>query len=303
MVSKFCDMFRCLTGKKKLRLETERAARRKTLVRIISQYFARMTANSSQLTDCDVGGPLGRVLPMFPKEVGFNCTAIVDYYGEPGPEGNHSGIIGHLQADTADVSTIPFRFPLEGDPVTFGHVVFADSLSFTTFYKRPKPPVADNDLMASLLLIDLQVWMCLLFLVISICAVLRRQGSRSPMFKVIQCFFQMTSRQTRAVSSRALGLTTIMGFFVIAMFYSNFMLSNLVRQEKPSVLQFFFDVLKPDAKMYFTSENQILSELKRSTDPRIRRVVAKVERQDLKDTMLAEGMEGFRPFCQIVDDV
>ncbi|KAI1303734.1 hypothetical protein HDE_02082 [Halotydeus destructor] len=73
------------------------------------------------------------------------------------------------------------------------------------------------------------------------------------------------------------------------------MLSNLVRQEKPNVLQFFFDVLQPDAKMYFTSENQILSELKRSTDPKMREVVDKVGEQD-SDTMLAEGMEGFSKF-------
>ncbi|KAI1303733.1 hypothetical protein HDE_02083 [Halotydeus destructor] len=291
----YCHLFDCLSGQKKLELERRQHERKDVLVRIVSQYFPAMMMNSSDPSNCEIGGTLGNVMPLFPRSLGYNCTAIVDDLGGPDSMGNHSGMIGRFQADTADFSPILFRVPLEGDPIAFDHIVFTDKISFSTAYKRPKAPMADNDVTASFRLIENHVWFYLIFMIVLLYAVLKRQGHKNPGFVILKYFLQMTGQQTRAISSRILALAVLVGFFVIGMFYSNFMLSELVRQEKPNVLRNFFDVLRPDAEMFFSSDSQMLNELKRSNNPRMKQIVEKYEKSANKKAPM-EGMEGFNEF-------
>ncbi|KAI1303738.1 hypothetical protein HDE_02086 [Halotydeus destructor] len=273
--------------------------RKKVLVRIVSQYFQGMMENGADPSDCELTGLIHDVLPLFPKVLGYNCTAFADISGEPLPSGNHSGIIGHFQADTVDFSPVPFRVPLEGDPVSIGHVAFSDKISFTTVYKRPRPPVADSDLMASFQHVDYTVWLILSLIIMFVSLILRLQGDRNPLFHLTQCFLQMTGRQSVTVSSRILGWTLLIGFFVISVLYANFMLSDFVRQEKPYVLQYFFDVLNPEAEVFFSKDNQMFNELQRSADPRMSEIVQKAIKKGMEKITLKGGISGFSEF---IDD-
>ncbi|KAI1303740.1 hypothetical protein HDE_02084 [Halotydeus destructor] len=295
-MSKFCEIFRCLAGETKLRLQVDRKERKTVLVRIVSQYFSSMMENSSNINDCEITGLVHDMLPLFPKILGYNCTAFVDFSGGPMPSGNHSGIIGHFQADNVDFSPVPFRVPLEDDPVAIGHVAFSDKISFSTVYVRSSSPIADRDLMTFFQHVDYEIWIIFSLIIVFVSFILRLQGDRNPLFHLIQCFLQTTGRQSVKVSSRILGWTLLIGFFVISVFYANFILSDLVRQEKPSVLQYFFDVLNPEAEIFFSKDNQMFNELQRSADPRMSQIVQKATKKGIEKITLKEGMVGFSEF-------
>ncbi|KAI1303735.1 hypothetical protein HDE_02081 [Halotydeus destructor] len=279
-----------------MRLKSQRRDRKNVLVRIVAQYFPNMMTNSSDPSMCEIAGSLGDAMPLFPKILGFNCTAIVDKHGGPDSSGNHDGIIGHFQAGTVDFSPVPIRVPLEGDPISISHIIFADKISYSTAYLRPEPPIADNDLTDSFQQVENPVWLLFFLLTFLIGILLKIHGHKTPIYDVIQCVLQLEGRQTNRASSRILGWTTVMGLFILIMHFSEFMLSDLVRQEKPEVLQYFFDVLRPDAEIYFSRDNQMLNELQRSSDQRVKDIVRKLDGKNSSSYTLAPGIAGFTDF-------
>ncbi|KAI1305272.1 hypothetical protein HDE_01615 [Halotydeus destructor] len=292
-MSKFCHIFRCISGSEEQRYVRLRKERQKILVRVVSQFYPQMMMNSSDPSDCKIDGVTGNQVTIFPKILGFNCTAFVDVIGRPTSSGNHTGIIGQLQNDVADMSAVPFRFPLRDDPVYVGNTVVSDSITFTTVYKRPEPSRADIDLLESFFHIDWQSWLCIALLLLLTFSVGKLQRHKGAIWNVIQCFLQHMGKQANTLSSRLLGLAMLFGFFVLWMFYSNFMLSQIVRQEKPDVLEHFMDILRPEARVIFSPENQIYSEVCSSTIPGIEKVANKIKDKKIEDIMLVEGFDSF----------
>ncbi|KAI1294238.1 hypothetical protein HDE_06203 [Halotydeus destructor] len=250
----------------------EKKERSKTLVRMVSRVFPKMMENSSAPTDCKINGLTGYTVPMFAKRLGFNCSATVDYIGQPSKSGNYSGIIGQLQFDMADFSATPLRIPLEGDPIKVGHVVFSDRFSFLTVYKVPEAPTNDFDLIESFRQIDSVSWISLTFLLLISLVLLKLQGNRNPLMDVVRYLLQLSGFQSSSVSSKILGITMLVGFFVLSMFYSNFMLTEIVRQEKPNVLEHFFDMLRPEAKICAFRADPSFRELKKSSSPKFKQI-------------------------------
>ncbi|KAI1303635.1 hypothetical protein HDE_02092 [Halotydeus destructor] len=261
------------------------------LVNIVVLHYDRFVVNSStQGKDCTLGGALGSTYALFPKYLGFNCTAYTAHSSRRDKDGNYTGYIGRLQSGLADFSPTTAHVPLAGLPVDYSPVVTSDKLTFTTVYDRPKQAISDSDLLASFQQIDIVSWAAFVLLVIGTAFVLRYQKYKWPLFEVFQCFFQYTGFEAKTLSGRLHSWATLVGFFVLALFYSNFMLSELVQEEHPTVLKNFFDVLKPEAAIRFTSAFPEDLALKNSKNARVRLISEIIEREGVAK-LTAIGMK------------
>ncbi|KAI1303634.1 Retrovirus-related Pol polyprotein from type-1 retrotransposable element R1 [Halotydeus destructor] len=282
-MTNFCSVFNCLSGKKLTHKLAERAWIRSQLVRIVVLHYPPLTLNSSRPgEDCEIGGALRFVYPLIPKHVGFNCTAYTATSSRQDKDGNYTGYIGRLQSDRADYSPALTHLPLPGIPVEYSPVVTSDKITFTTMYERPRRAISDSDLLASFRQIDIVSWVTFFLLVMITAFMLRCQKQKWPLFKVFQCFLPVYWLRRKDVFKSSSQLGSGSGFFVLALFYSNFMLSELVQEEHPSVLKSFFDVLKPEADIHFTDSFPVDLALKHSKSARVRLISDRVEHEGVE---------------------
>ncbi|KAI1303696.1 hypothetical protein HDE_02143 [Halotydeus destructor] len=295
-MKKFCAIFRCFTGTRLAKIRAERVARKSQLVKIVALFVDKMFVENED-ESCSLGGVAGSEMPLMPKLVGFNCTVGVDQPGELDVSGNYSGVIGRLQRGTADISTMPASLPLEGLPVFHGAVAFADRISFTTMYKRPQRAQGDSDLLATFLQFDASALAAILCLITSLLVVLKLHRQRSVVFKVIQSLLQSVSPHGTNISVRLLFWSMASGFFILTSYYSNYILTDILRQQHPRVLKYFFDILKPGADVYVLPQTPVLHTLKRSANPKIRAIADKVDAMPARN-MADLGLGSSRLFLE-----
>ncbi|KAI1303633.1 hypothetical protein HDE_02090 [Halotydeus destructor] len=254
--------------------------------------------NGTDPSDCHLDGLLADELTLMPKVLGYNCTAFTASGSQRTKEGNYTGYIGRLQADLADYSPATTMVPLTGNPVDFSPVVTADTITFTTMYTRPSRLPGDTDLLASLDQIDYLAWVVFVVLLLLIAMVLKFQRQNGVLFKVAQGFFQYTGLEGKAQSNKIFGWTVTVGFFVLSLFYANFILSQLVRQDHPKVLKSFFDVLKPEAKIRFTKEFPVYQSLKSVRNTQVRLIADRIKHEGIEKLTIPGGLDSYKLFIE-----
>ncbi|KAI1303695.1 hypothetical protein HDE_02142 [Halotydeus destructor] len=284
----FCSIFKCFTGARLGQIVAERAKRKSQLVKIVAQYVKDVFQEDEDEW-CSLGGFAGSAMPLIPKLVGFNCTVSVDDPGKLDMSGNYSGIIGSLQRGTADVTPMPVSLPLEGLPVHHGAVSFADKISFTTMYKRPRTVPGDSDLLTTFLQFDASALAAILCLFTALFAVLKFHRQRDAVFKIVQSLLQSVSPHMTNFSVRLLYWSMASGFFILTSYYSNYILTDNLRQQHPNVLRYFFDILKSEAEVYILPETPVRHTLRRSANPKVRAVADKLDAMPARNTI--RGMD------------
>ncbi|KAI1303732.1 hypothetical protein HDE_02088 [Halotydeus destructor] len=264
------------------------------MVRIVTQYFEQLTSDNDDPYACQPIGPLGLTTPLIPKILGFNCTAFTDLNDYE--DGNYTGLIGHLIDNTADYVPIPLKMPLRGNPVAYGPVTMAGQISFATLYKRPRRALSDSDLMVSFMQIDVSSWISLLSLFLGLCLLLKLKGYKTSFFTVAQCFLQSLGPKGQSIAIRILGWTMLQGFFVLTLYYSNFILTRIVSPEQPVVLRNFADMLDPNVDLSFSDDFPVFHIMKESTNPTMQAVVAKAEKLGLENITMKGGMTGYNAY-------
>ncbi|KAI1303646.1 hypothetical protein HDE_02079 [Halotydeus destructor] len=273
-----------------------RIARRKKLVRMVCLHIDNMVGKDFDPSDCKLSGTLGSKVTLMPKLLGYNCSMATDVASELGSDGNYTGFIGQLQRNVADFTSMPTNTPLPGDPVSHGAVMFADKISYTTMYERPHRPSSDSDVLSSLLQFDTLSWVAIMCSMAALSFVLTIQRQQSVFFLLVRCLLQYGELRTRALSVRILGWSMVVAFFLFNSFYSNFILTSIVRQEYPHILSHFFDILKPDVDIYFSQDFPFYDILKNSRIRKVQSVAEKANLLGLNNTFVAGGVDSYDIF-------
>ncbi|KAI1303737.1 hypothetical protein HDE_02087 [Halotydeus destructor] len=295
-MAKLCNVFKCLSGQKLANKMAEIGARKNKMVRIVSLYMNSLVTNGENPNDCQLGGALGFSKPLIPKILGFNCTAFTSRYGRQNGSGNYTGLLGHVQRDTADFSASPTNMPLKGDPVEYSPVVMSDRISFSTLYTRPQRPSADSDLLTSLLNIDVYSWTALIFIVSLMYSILLYHKRKNAMFSIYQCFLQRLGPEGPSLSARCLCWTMLTGFFILNQYYSNFILARIVRPAQPYVLKHFFDILGKNVDMCYSEEFPVYDLMKNSGNSKVRQISDVMYGFGVDKLKLEGGINGYKKF-------
>ncbi|KAI1303736.1 hypothetical protein HDE_02080 [Halotydeus destructor] len=293
----YCKVFSCLSGLKKAQKSAERAWRKTKTVRIVALEVSQVVYNSENPYSCQLDGPLGSQFRLLPKLLGFNCTALAQGPSYLEGDGNYTGFIGDLQRSKADFSAMPKSMPLAGDPCAYSPVVTADKLSYVTMYRRPHSPNSDSDLLSSFHQIDSYSWLALAAMLISVYLVLKALRQQLVMFRIIECFFQHVGLQGSSLANKLLGSTMVITFYILALFYSNFLLTEIVRQEHANALKMFLDILRPSADIFFYEDYPVYDTLKTSKNPNLLKIAEKAG----SEATLKGGIESYNKFLSLPD--
>ncbi|KAI1298611.1 hypothetical protein HDE_04128 [Halotydeus destructor] len=105
--------------------------------------------------------------------------------------------------------------------------------------------------------------------------------------------FQYVSLPAHTLGLRCLGLTMIVLFFIVNSFYSNFILIDLVRQEKPRVLRHFSDILDPKVDLLVSRTFPVLEILRNSKHQQLTSIADEIDRLTLNKTLVGEGFNTY----------
>ncbi|KAI1285551.1 hypothetical protein HDE_11694 [Halotydeus destructor] len=233
-----------------------------------------------------------------PRALGYNCTAVADIKGEQDDSGNYTGCIGQLQQGLADFAQIFTTLPLHGEPGRHSVVLGDDELTFTTTYQRPRRPLGDSDLLTSFLQFDLLSSVSLVASLALFAFLLKIQQHKDAIFSVVHYLFQHLELKGRTLSLRFLGLVMVAAFFIVTAFYSNFIMTDIVRQVHPKVLRYFNDIFNAEADLYAVEDVGVHATYKKSSNKILRSLAEKMEAQTLNKTLVKGGTSRFEVFTR-----
>ncbi|KAI1293628.1 hypothetical protein HDE_06478 [Halotydeus destructor] len=267
------------------------------MVRIAVTRTTDLIEAGPETEPCSLGGLLGPEVALIPKVCGFNCSVSMEKASQQGVDGNYTGDLGSLQRGTADFTTRPVRLPLAGDPVYHGSVMAGDAVSFATVYARPQQPQGDNDLLMTIQF-DRFTSASVLCLIAVLFMMMKLHRQRDAIFKIVQSVLQSVKSNDGTISVRLLYWIMATGFFVINVYLSNYILTDLVRQNRPDVLQNFYDVLRPDVDIVFTQDFPIYDMMKQSAIKKVRAIVDKADAMPGGKVIMGQGLDAMEKFIE-----